>query len=189
METQLLSLNLLLCTHRLPCGLHPISGGREHGAQPAWHGHICYSERPPTRQVVQHQHLRGGGQPGERAHLHPGQHQRGPASWWEPNTFHLSADEFSRPGDKGCEQQVWGFRVGGAWRHLLCDPKATPPSQTSFKWAQTWFWDVTSGTEVSFSSPGYTCAHWIKIWPDGRGTWLQSQMKQSDLLFVCRREI
>lgn len=158
-ETQLLSLNSLLCCHRLPCGLHPISRGREHGANPAWHGHICYSERPPTREVVQHQHLRGGGQPGERAHLHPGQHQWGPTSWWEPKTLSTCVRMSSPdPGNQSCEQQVWGFSVGGVWRHLLSAPNAMAPSQTSFKCA-SWFWDVTSGSEVSFSSSGYTHLH------------------------------
>lgn len=125
-------LNTLLCPDRLPCGLHSICWGREHGAEPAWHGHICYSERPPTREVVQHQHLRSGRQPGERAHLHPGQHQRGPTSWWESNTFHLCTDDFTRPGERIREQQVLGFRVGGVRRHLLADLTAVPPSQTSF---------------------------------------------------------
>lgn len=63
------------CSRRVSRRLHALSRRWKHGAEPPRHGDIGDSERPPSREVVQHQHLRRGGYAGERACLCTGPHR------------------------------------------------------------------------------------------------------------------
>lgn len=60
---------------RLSCRLHALGGRWKHGAEPPWHGNVGDTERPFSREVVQHQHLRRGRHAGERAYLCTGPHR------------------------------------------------------------------------------------------------------------------
>lgn len=59
---------------RLSRGLHALGGRRKHRAQPPRHGNVRHAQRPSSREVVQHQHLRRGRHAGEQAYLCPGPH-------------------------------------------------------------------------------------------------------------------
>lgn len=63
------------CSRRVSRRLHALSRRGKHGAEPPRHGDIGDSERPPSWEAVQHQHLRRGGHAGERACLCTGPHR------------------------------------------------------------------------------------------------------------------